>query len=163
MKRIAWIIVILAPYLSQCQDLPLWVNSPPESSSKYYAVGGGTSVSADISERKARLDANVKLAEQVEPVVETTVSRIDSVVRGNEVLVERVTIIRKKVMATLQNVTETEKVTLENNGKYTTYVLLSMPKESIANSLLNQIKHDDDLHKALTRTSVYKELLNKVE
>jgi len=163
MKRIAWIIVILAPYLSQCQDLPLWVNSPPESDAKYYAVGEGSSVSADISERKARLDANVNLAKQVEPVVETTISRIDSTIKGNELLVERVTVIRKKVMATLQNVTETEKVTLDSNGKYTTYVLLSMPKESIANSLLNQIKQDDDLQKAIAQTSVYRELLNKVE
>ncbi|MFP4556843.1 MAG: hypothetical protein ACLFNU_08235 [Bacteroidales bacterium] len=163
MKRIAWIIVILAPYLSQCQDLPIWVNSPPASNSKYYAVGEGTSISADIAERKARMDANVRLAEKVEPVVETTVSRIDSIVRGNELLVERVTIIRRKVMASLQNVTETEKVTLEDKGKYTSYVLLSMPKESIANSLLNQIKGDDDLHNALAETPFYRGMQNKVE
>lgn len=161
MKRIIFAILIAIPTFSQCQNIPNWVNNPPKSKDKIYAVGVGNSGSADIAERKARMDANVKLAEQVEPAVYSYSSKIDTILIGNKMLIERFNVVRKKVVATLHNTQEVEKIGLEKNGTYTTYVLLSMSKKDINRSLVSLIDEDKDLKAALSKSSAYKKMVQE--
>lgn len=161
MKRVLFVILIALPVFSQCQNLPNWVNNPPKSKDKIYAVGVGNSGSADIAERKARMDASVKLAEQVEPAVYSYSSRIDTVLVGNKMLIERFNVVRKKVAATLHNTQEVEKTSFEKNGTYTAYVLLAISKKDINRSMVSLIDEDKDLKAALKKSNAYKKMLQE--
>lgn len=46
------------------KSVPSWYKNPPKSAKKYYGAGKGTSMSIEVAEKKARLDANTSLAEQ---------------------------------------------------------------------------------------------------
>ena len=166
-KNWLFLIAFCCPLFLQCQNqegaLPRWVEKPPTGNNKYYAVGFGSSLSADVAERKARLDANSKLAKQVEPVVITVTSKIDSIVRGNQLLVERVSVVRQKVSATLTNVKELEKFNMESNGTHDVYILVEMPQKEIKRSIVAHIENDKELHSDLIRSATYRSLLKELE
>jgi hypothetical protein len=167
MRKIIFLLLITIPYLSQCQpsssSLPNWVNNPPKSKDKVYGVGMGSSSNADVAERKANLDASVNLAKQIEPTITSVTSRIDSVVRGKKVLVERVSIVRKTVTATLSNTSVIDKYSFEENGTYTVYVLMETPKKEITRSVVNEINKDKELYSAIAKTKEYKQLVKEAK
>jgi predicted transcriptional regulator len=163
MKRILALIIILLPIFTSGQILgkrtPDWVKNTPKSSENYYAVGEGSSATLDVAERKARLNANVKLAEQVGPVVKTETTRFENVVRNNKLLKEKVYTMRKTVVASLHDTRIVEQYSKEKNGVHTVYLLVEMPKKSIAQSIISQVNNDKDLHRALAGSRAYKKLL----
>jgi hypothetical protein len=167
MKKILLYSILLLPLTVQCQNslntTPKWVNNPPKSKDKIYAVGVGTSSSPDVAERKAIMDANVNLAENVRPAVVTITSHIDSIIQGNEILIERVNIIRKKVEATLQNTQLINKTVLEEKGKYKVYVLVEMPKKEINRSVISYVDEDKELYNAIAKTKTYKRIAREAK
>jgi hypothetical protein len=108
MKRLIILLLFTLPLFATCQEpsnpTKSWVNNPPKSTDKIFAVGIGTSPSEDIAERKAHLNGSANLAKQVEPAVISVTSRIDSIVRGNKLLIEKSKVIRETVIATLTDV-----------------------------------------------------------
>ncbi|PKP39023.1 MAG: hypothetical protein CVT98_03675 [Bacteroidetes bacterium HGW-Bacteroidetes-15] len=167
MKKLIILILITLPIFSYSQNASVskksWVNNPPTSKDKLYAVGIGTSASADIAERKAHLNASAKLAELVEPAVESVTSRIDSIVRGNKVLIEKNQVIRKTVIANLNNVQTIDVDKIESNGTYTAYVLVSMPKREITQNVVEQINKDKELYRAVSKSKEYKKMLKETK
>lgn len=166
MKRLIILFIVLYPMFSACQDhsksSKSWVENPPKSKEKIYAVGVGTSPSADIAERKAHLDASAKLAKIVEPAVVTVTSRIEPVIRNNKVLMERTRVIRKTVIANLSNVQTIDSDKIEQDGKTTVYVLVSMPRKGITKEVVDQIKEDKELYKAVSKSREYKKMLKEI-
>jgi hypothetical protein len=167
MNKYSLYLLLFLPFTVYCQgtlsSVPKWVNNPPNSKDKIYAVGIGTSPSSDVAERKAIMDANVNLAEKVQPAVITVTSYIDSVVLGNDILIERVNIIRKKVEATLQNTQVIDKAVLQENGKYKVYVLVEMPKKEINRSVISHINQDKELYSAIAKTKAYKKIAREAK
>lgn len=163
MKRIFALVIVALPILAYSQlfgqRTPGWVKNPPKSGGSVYAVGEGSSSTPDVAERKARLNASVALAKQVEPTIETQTTRLQSVVRNNKVLKERVQVIRESVVATLHDTRVIEKHTAERNGTHTVYLLVEMPKKNISQSFVDQIKNDKELYQAVAKSKAYKELL----
>jgi hypothetical protein len=162
MRKLILLALLAFPSLLFSQTfsnkLPNWINNPTKSKDKLFAVGMGSSSNAEVAERKASLDASVKLAELIEPAIETHTSRIDSVLRGKKKLVEKVDIIRKTVSATLSDTRITEKHRIEEDGKYTVYILMEMPKRDIARSIVSEINKDKELYKAISKTSEYRQI-----
>ena len=158
MKRILILLLVAYPYFSQSQNLPSWVKNPPTESNTIYAVGKGTSSNAETAERKARLDANVGLAEQVSPAVITVTTRLESTVRRNKALTEKVKVVRKTVTANLQDVSIVKKFTFEDKDIHTAYILLEMPRKSINQSIIQAIDNDKELYDAVKKTKTYKNL-----
>jgi hypothetical protein len=162
MKRLIFIVLVTLPYLLYCQsntnNYPNWVNNPPKSTNKIFAVGVGSSSSMEIAERKANLDASVKFAEQIEPAIVTYTSRIDSVVKGKKILIEKVNIVRTTISATLSNTKISKKHGVEEDGKYTIYVLMEMPRRDIARSVVEEIRKDKELYNAVAKTEAYKQI-----
>lgn len=165
MKRLTFLLLIAFPLISICQNhassKKSWVQNPPESKERVYAVGVGTSPSADIAERKAHLNASAKLAEIVEPAVVSVTSRIDPVIRGNKVLMERTRIVRKTVIANLSDVQTIDSDKIEKDGLSTVYVLVSMPRKEITKRVVEQIREDKQLYEAVFRTREYKKMVKE--
>lgn len=158
MKRLLMILLVASPYFLQSQNLPSWIKNPPADSNVIYAVGKGTSSNAETAERKARLDANVGLAEQVNPALVNVTTQLESKVRKNKVLKEKVKVVRKTVTGNLQDVSVVKKFTFERKGIHTAYILLEMPRKSINRSIVRAIDNDEELHNAVKETKAYKNL-----
>lgn len=167
MKRLMILLLLTLPLFANCQNpsspTKSWVNNPPESKDKIFAVGVGTSTSEDIAERKAHLNGSANLAKQVEPAVVSVTSRIDSIVRGNKVLIEKSKVIRKTVVANLKNVNTIDIEKIEKDGVYTVYVLLNMPKKEITRKVVDQIKQDKELYNAVAKTKTYKKIVKEIK
>ncbi len=166
MKKIVFIIFLLFPITLFAQtnsQLPDWINNPPSSRSKFYAVGKGSSRDAQIAERKADLEAKVKLAELVEPAVVTFTTRIDSIVRGNQLLIERVSVIRRSVNAQLLNVQIVKRHVQNDDGLHTVYLLVTMPRKELTQTLVNLVTNDKDLNLALSSNKEYQKLIKEFE
>lgn len=130
MKRTIFItlmmIAITASAQRQTSSIPDWYSNPPTSNKKFYGVGAGTSKSLEIAEQKARLEANVKLAEQVNPPkteeFETNTTNAD----GKP---QKGTVQRKAVEAQLSGVKIVKKEVTQSGDEYTIYVMLEMKKK----------------------------------
>jgi len=163
MKRIIALVIVALPISAYSQlfgqRTPGWVKNPPKSETSFYAVGQGSSPTLDVAERKARLNAGVVLAEQVEPAIESETTRLETVVRNNKVLKEKIHVIRKTLVATLHDTRVIEKHATERNGTHTVYILVEMPRKNISRSIVDQVKSDKELHEAVAKSKPYKELL----
>ena len=162
-KKIILIAFLTIPMLSNCQNVgnraPKWIKKTPKSNSKIFAVGKASSASADIAYRKALLDANKNLAQQVEPVVNTKTTKIISAVENGKVVKQKVDVIRKKVSATLSGVSEIDKYQTQADNEFTVFVLLSMPKKAISRSIAYSIKEDSALLNKVGASKNYYDLL----
>lgn len=159
MKRMLILIMIAVPIISCGQSVPGWVKNPPKSNDKIYAVGIGTSGSAEIAERKAKMEASVNLAEQLETAVVSVTTKFEPVVRRNKALTEKVKVVRKTVVATLQNTQVSQKFATEENGIHKVYVLMEMPRKNVNRSIIDEIEKDEELHKALSNSKAYKKVI----
>lgn len=162
MKRILIFVMVAIPILSCGQSVPGWVKNPPKSNDKIYAVGVGTSGNAEIAERKAKMEANVNLAEQLETAVVSVTTKFEPVVRRNKALTEKVKVVRKTVVATLQDTQVSQKFATEENGIHKVYVLMEMPRKNVNQSIVKQIEKDEELHKALSNSKAYKKILTEL-
>lgn len=88
---------------------PAWYNHPPTSDSLFYGVGVGESLDWSTAERKAIMEAQVQLAEQIN----------DPKTVGNTTTTE----------ATLYDVTVVQKIGKNKGDKHQIYVMLSTKKE----------------------------------
>jgi hypothetical protein len=159
MKKAIIILLFIIPLTTFCQSLPGWISNPPVSNEKFYAVGVGSSIDAITAERKAKMNASVSLAEQVEPAVVTITTKLVPVLRGNKILTEKVNVTRKTVSATLNNTSTSEVFRQEEeNGNHKVYVLMEMPKKEITRSLIAEIEKDKELLQALSKSKEYKKL-----
>jgi hypothetical protein len=130
MKKIILITLLLAAFGAYAQDatdsIPDWVSKPPASSKMFYSVGIGKSRMMDIAERKAILDANIKLAEQVEPAKVEKIKRTSKSADGRttEEIIQR-----EIVNAILSDVRILKRFSFQKDEEYTVYVLVEMKKK----------------------------------
>ena len=167
MKQLIVFFIVVMPLFAMAQRYPTrppkWYKSPPTSADRFYAVGKGASASAEVAERKARLDASSKLPEMVEPAIVTVSTRIDSVVKGNTILEQKVQIMHKRVKATLSGHRLANKSVTFKNDVYTVYVLLEMPKRDLSRLIVEQINVDKELLTAVSSTKIYQTILSESE
>jgi hypothetical protein len=129
MKRILLFALLLAAMNTIAQEatdsIPDWFKNPPTSSRKFYGAGEGTSMSLDIAEKKAMLNANLRLAEQVKPPkvkeIKSTTKRVDG--SNKEEIIQR-TIVEAK----LKGVTIINKSVTQKGDMYVVYILVEMKK-----------------------------------
>ncbi|MHC1705864.1 MAG: LPP20 family lipoprotein [Tenuifilaceae bacterium] len=130
MKNILVVTLLLAVITANAQQtsnsVPDWYGNPPVSNKKFYGVGVGTSKSMEIAEKKAKLEANLQLAEQVEPA---KVKEIKTKTKSADGKIIEETIIREIVNTSLSGVTQVKKVVTQKDDLYTIYVLVEMKKK----------------------------------
>lgn len=166
-KNILFLLVLCIPLISSCQNhrsksnAPKWAHKLPKSKSEIFAVGKGSSGSADIAYRKALLDANTMLAKKIGPVVTSKTSRIISTVENGKTVEKKVDVIRRKVTASLEGVEEVNRHQTREGELYIVHVLVSIPNRAISRSIVNGINSDSALLAKLSSTKVYKDLLSE--
>jgi len=130
MKNILVVTLMLAVITANAQQtsdsVPDWFGKPPVSNKKFYGVGVGTSKSMEIAEKKAKLEANLQLAEQVEPA---KVKEIKTKTKSADGKIIEETIIREIVNTSLSGVTQVKKVVTQKDDLYIIYVMLEMKKK----------------------------------
>lgn len=89
-------------------NAPDWYNNPPTSDTLVFGVGVGTSRDMSIAERKAIMQANLNLAEQItQPIVDEN---------------------KTSTEATLSNISIVQKVWKKEGAQHNVYILISMKK-----------------------------------
>lgn len=130
MKKILLFTFLLTTFGSFAQSsadsIPDWVNNPPKSKKFFYSVGVGKSAMIDVAERKAILDANIKLAEMVEPAKVEKI-RKNRQSSGGATIEE--TIQREVVSVVLQGVSTIKRASFQKDDMYIVYVLVEMKKK----------------------------------
>ncbi|RPH34454.1 MAG: hypothetical protein EHM93_00025 [Bacteroidales bacterium] len=129
MKKILIITFLLTTMSTVAQEstdtIPNWFSNPPTSSRKFYGAGEGISAYLDIAEKKATMNANLKLAEQVNKPKKKELKNKTKTVSGqdNEQIIQR-TIVEAK----LKGVSIIKKSVVQKGDKYIVYVLAEMKK-----------------------------------
>lgn len=166
-KYILFTLVLCIPLIPSCQNhrgkskAPKWAHKLPKSNSKVFAVGKGSSGSADIAYRKAVLEANTMLAKKIGPVVTSKTSKIISTVENGKTVEKKVDVIRQKVTASLEGVEEVNRYQTREGELYIAYVLVSIPNQAISRSIVNGINSDSTLLAKLSSTKMYNDLLSE--
>lgn len=166
-KHFFFILILIIPLISSSQNdssksnAPKWAQKTPKSNSKIFAVGKGTSASADVAYRKSVLDANKMLAESVGSVVTSKTTRIISSVENGNAVEKKVEVIRKSVTANLKGVEQIDKHQTQEGEIYIVHVLLSIPNKAISRSIVNGITSDSSLLGKLSSSKAYKDLLSE--
>lgn len=106
-------------------SIPTWFSNPPTSSKKFYGAGEGTSLYLDIAEKKAMLNANLRLAEQVNQPKTKEIKNKTKTVSGQD---NEQTIQRTILEAKLKGVTIIKKAVVQKGDKYIVYLLVEMKK-----------------------------------
>ncbi len=129
MKRIILLALILSAFSGIAQEatdsIPDWFSNPPKSSRKFYGVGEGVSNFLDIAERKAMMNANLQLAEQVSTSKKKEIKTKTKTVSGKD---NEATIQRTIVEAKLKGVTIIKKFVIQRGDNYYVYILAEMKK-----------------------------------
>lgn len=129
MKRILLLALILSSFSGIAQEatdsIPDWFSNPPKSSKKFYGTGKGVSNFLDIAEKKAIMNANLKLAEQVSTPKKKEIKNKTKTVSGQD---NEATIQRTITEAKLKGVTIIKKAVVQRDDKYYVYILSEMKK-----------------------------------
>ena len=141
------------PFIAEAQPFvrftPRWYRKPPQEQGRVFGVGEGSSSNQDVARRKAVLNANVQIAEQVETVLRTVTVKVDSIIKDDKVLIERVTNVRTSVKAELKGTSIEQIAYKKNRNGYTAYVLVAMDKESVRRTYVDALRSDAMLRDAL--------------
>lgn len=141
-------------------SVPDWFTTPPSVPGKIIGVGSGNSMNMEMALQKADMDAKVKLASRVKPVITSISTKIDSSFRDNELVIQKVTIIRNKVAATLSDVQVERKVFMRDGDRFTAYIMLSTNEKSVKNTFVEMIDHESSVKQALADKGLYQTLLD---
>jgi|GEM_PF-3480179 hypothetical protein len=141
-------------------SVPDWFTSTPSVPGKIVGVGSGNSMNMEMALQKADMDAKVKLASKVKPVITTITTKIDSSFRGDELVIQKVTIIRNKVAATLSDVRVERKVFMKDGDRFTAYIMLSTDEKSVKSTFVEMIDHESAVKQALADKGLYQTLLD---
>lgn len=106
-------------------SIPKWYDNPPKSSKKYFGAGVGSSLSIDIAESKALLDAKTKIAEQFGKVKYSNKKITNKVGMTGK---QEETIQSKQIEAKLSDVRLVKKAVMRDGDNYTVYVLCEMKR-----------------------------------
>lgn len=129
MKKIFFITLLLAAMSTTAQEatdsIPNWFSNPPTSSKKFYGTGEGRAAYLDVAEKKAMLNANLQLAEQVDKPKVKEIKNKTKTVTGQD---NETTIQRTIVEAKLKGVKVINKYVTQKGDMYIVYILVEMKR-----------------------------------
>lgn len=129
MKKFLFIAILISSFGCNAQEandsIPEWFSNPPTSSRKFYGAGEGVSNYLDIAEKKAIMNANLRLAEQVNTPKKKEIKSKTKTVSGQD---NESTIQRTILEAKLKGVTVIKKSVIQKGDKYYVYILSEMKK-----------------------------------
>ena len=145
---------------------PKWYLNPPTDPNYVYAVASGRSQDLQLAVNKAKQEARVDIASQIEAQVMALIKKFDEEVGGGEdaELLQQYTQTTKTVVdQTLMGVKVKEQKICKEGNLYVAYVLMEYPLYEMNKALLDQIKKQKILYTRFRAAQSFKELSEEIE
>jgi hypothetical protein len=146
-------------------NIPSWYLNPPSDPAFAYATSTSTSTDMQMAINKAEQDCRAELARQVESKVSALTKKFDEEVGGKDAtLLTSFTQASKTVASTTMSGAKPKQRDVKQDGNtFRAYVLMEY---NVAQSMVAQLKKEEQLYTKFRATETYKELedeANKVD
>lgn len=146
-------------------NIPAWYLNPPVDPAFVYATSSATSTDMQMAINKAEQDCRAEIARQVESKVSALTKKFDEEVGGKDAqLLTSFTSASKTVASTSLSGAKTKQRDVKQDGNtFRAYVLMEY---NVAQSMVSQMKKEEQLYTRFRATQTYKELedeANKVD
>ncbi|MCK4322311.1 LPP20 family lipoprotein [candidate division WOR-3 bacterium] len=147
---------------------PDWYLSPPEDPNFMYGTSAATSVDFQIALDKAKQDARLDVAEQIESHIQGLVKKFDEEVgRTDDVeLLQQYTRVSKNVVDQTLIGSRAKKSVVKKEGKmYRAFVLMEVPLGKAREELLNQLMmgSNEHMYTRFRASQSFKELEEEIQ
>ena len=147
-------------------SIPDWYSNPPQDPNYLFAPATAMSKDMQLAVDKAKQQARMDLASQLEVKVQGLTKKFEEEVGMNEdsELLSEFTQASKSVVSTVMNGTRVNKhdVVVEN-GIYRAYVLMELPLGEANLALMQQIKNSQNMYTRFRASQAFDELEQEVE
>ncbi len=143
-------------------NIPSWYLNPPVDPAFVYATSSATSTDMQMAINKAEQDCRAEIARQVEAKVSALTKKFDEEVGGKDAqLLTSFTQASKTVASTsLSGAKTKQRAVNPDNGMYRAYVLMEY---NVAQSMVSQLKKEEQLYTRFRASETYKELENEAQ
>lgn len=174
-NSILWVTYLLILTMNSCgkravqtkiSEVPDWFLNPPKSINTLYAVATATSADLQLAINKAKQEARVDLASQVEAQVSALIKKFDEEVGQpgeGELLTMYSQATKTVVDQCLVGVTLKEQKILQEGNVFRVYILMELPLDAIRERLFEQIKSQKALYTRFRASQSFQELSEEVE
>ncbi len=143
-------------------NIPSWYLNPPVDPAFVYATSSATSTDMQMAINKAEQDCRAEIARQVEAKVSALTKKFDEEVGGKDAqLLTSFTSASKTVASTsLSGAKPKQRAVNPDGNMFRAYVLMEY---NVAQSMVSQLKKEEQLYTRFRATETYKELENEAQ
>jgi len=170
------ILMIFATFLMACggktkldnpSGLPPWFQNPPEDPNYMFSTATMTSKDLQLAINKAKQQARVDLAQQMETKIKAMTKQFtEEVGLGEDAeFLSQTSVVSKSVTSKILNGSRARQVeTIKEDGViYRAYVLMELPIGPANSALLNAVKKQQNLYTRFRSSQGFQELEEEVE
>ena len=170
------ILVIFATFLIACGgktkldnplSLPTWFQNPPEDPNYMFSTATMTSKDLQLALNKAKQQARVDLAQQMETKIKSMTKQFtEEVGLGEDAeFLSQTSVVSKSVTSKVLNGSRARQVeTIKEDGViYRAYVLMELPIGPANSALLDAVKKQQNLYTRFRSSQGFQELEEEVE
>ena len=170
------ILMIFATFLMSCggktkldnpSGLPPWFQNPPEDPNYMFSTATMTSKDLQLAINKAKQQARVDLAQQMETKIKAMTKQFtEEVGLGEDAeFLSQTSVVSKSVTSKVLNGSRARQVeTIKEDGViYRAYVLMELPIGPANSALLNAVKKQQNLYTRFRSSQGFQELEEEVE
>ena len=170
------ILMIFATFLMSCggktkldnpSGLPPWFQNPPEDLNYMFSTATMTSKDLQLAINKAKQQARVDLAQQMETKIKAMTKQFtEEVGLGEDAeFLSQTSVVSKSVTSKVLNGSRARQVeTIKEDGViYRAYVLMELPIGPANSALLNAVKKQQNLYTRFRSSQGFQELEEEVE
>ena len=170
------ILMIFATFLMSCGGktkldnpsvLPPWFQNPPEDPNYMFSTATMTSKDLQLAINKAKQQARVDLAQQMETKIKAMTKQFtEEVGLGEDAeFLSQTSVVSKSVTSKVLNGSRARQVeTIKEDGViYRAYVLMELPIGPANSALLNAVKKQQNLYTRFRSSQGFQELEEEVE
>ena len=170
------ILMIFATFLMACggktkldnpSGLPPWFQNPPEDPNYMFSTATMTSKDLQLAINKAKQQARVDLAQQMETKIKAMTKQFtEEVGLGEDAeFLSQTSVVSKSVTSKVLNGSRARQVeTIKEDGViYRAYVLMELPIGPANSALLNAVKKQQNLYTRFRSSQGFQELEEEVE
>ena len=168
------ILVIFVTFLMACggktkldNPLPAWFQNPPEDPNYMFSTATMTSKDLQLALNKAKQQARVDLAQQMETKIKSMTKQFtEEVGLGEDAeFLSQTSVVSKSVTSKVLNGSRARQVeTIKEDGViYRAYVLMELPIGPANSALLDAVKKQQNLYTRFRSSQGFQELEEEVE
>jgi len=148
-------------------NLPSWFQNPPEDPNYMFSIATSTSKDMQMSINKAKQEARVDLAQQMETKIKAMTKQFSEEVGLGEdaEFLSQTSVVSKSVTSKVLSGSRARQVkTFKESGIiYRSYILMELPIGTANSALLDEVKKQQNLYTRFRASQGFQELEEEVE